>query len=89
MKRVSIEIDDDLYQELVKRGGGPRKVSAPANELIRVGIEAERRAADLPNALGLAVSRKQFQEMQDRIAALEAAEAARRRAAQGEGATED
>lgn len=43
-KRVSVEIDEDLYQELVRRGGGPRKVSAPANALIRLGLHAEHPA---------------------------------------------
>jgi hypothetical protein len=49
-KRVSVELDDDLYLELVHRGGGPRKVSAPANALIRAGLEAERASSTDPAA---------------------------------------
>jgi hypothetical protein len=42
--RVNVMLDDDLHRVLVERGGGPRKISGPLNELLRAGLEAEQSA---------------------------------------------
>jgi hypothetical protein len=45
-RRVNVALDDDLYDALLARGGGERKVSGVVNDLIRKGLATEAAPPD-------------------------------------------
>jgi hypothetical protein len=39
-KRITIRLDDDVYEELLRRAGSERKISETLNPIIRIGLQS-------------------------------------------------
>ncbi len=40
-KRITVRLDDDVYDALLRRSGSERKISATLNPLIRIGLTSQ------------------------------------------------
>jgi ribosomal protein L22 len=67
-KDLTIQIDDELHREIVKRSGGPRKIS---RFLVPI-IEAALKSAESDQGADIAELRAEILKIKERIDRLEA-----------------